>query len=90
MPLIKIISTGGTIANTSRGLISIGEVLKDIPQARSLADFEITEATRVRSGSIRLAQWFEIACAVSGAAAPLLRAPTGGMRPLPRIPAGAG
>ena len=68
MPLIKIISTGGTIANTSRGLISIDEVLKDIPQARSLADFEITEATRVRSGSLRLAQWFEIARAVCDAA----------------------
>ena len=68
MPLIKIISTGGTIANTSRGLISIDEVLKDIPQARSLADFEITEATRMRSGSLRLAQWFEIARAVCDAA----------------------
>ena len=31
MPLMKIIATGGTIANTSHGLISIDEVLKDIP-----------------------------------------------------------
>ncbi len=69
MPLIKIVATGGTIANTSHGLIGIDEVLKDIPQGRAMADFEITEATRVRSGSIRLAQWFEIARAVSGAAA---------------------
>lgn len=68
MPLIKIISTGGTIANTTHGLIGIDEVLKDIPQARAMADFEITEATRVRSGSLRLAQWFEIARAVNAAA----------------------
>jgi L-asparaginase len=68
MPLIKIISTGGTIANTSHGLIAIDDVLKDIPQARRMADFEIIEATRVRSGQLRLAQWFDIARAVSAAA----------------------
>ena len=68
MPLIKIISTGGTIANTSQGLISIDEVLKDIPQARAMADFEIAEATRVRSGQMRLAQWFDVARAASAAA----------------------
>jgi L-asparaginase len=69
MPLIKIISTGGTIANTSNGLIAIDDVLKDIPQARRMADFEITEATRVRSGQLRLAHWFDIARAASAAAA---------------------
>jgi L-asparaginase len=68
MPLIKIISTGGTIANTGQGLIGIDEVLKDIPQARAMADFEIIEATRVRSGQIRLAQWFEVARAARAAA----------------------
>jgi L-asparaginase len=68
MPLIKIISTGGTIANTSHGLISIDDVLKGIPQARTMGDFEITEATRVRSGQFRLAQWFDIARAASAAA----------------------
>ena len=68
MPLIRIISTGGTIANTSHGLISIDEVLKDIPQVRAMADFEVTEATRVRSGQMRLAQWFDVARAAISAA----------------------
>ena len=68
MPLIKIISTGGTIANTGHGLIGIDEVLKDIPQARAMADFEIVEATRVRSGQMRLAQWFDVARAAGAAA----------------------
>jgi L-asparaginase len=68
MPLIKIIATGGTIANTSRGLIGIDEVLKDIPQARAMADFEVVEATRVRSGSLRLAHWLDVAKAASAAA----------------------
>jgi len=68
MPLIKIISTGGTIANTGHGLIGIDEVLKDIPQARAMADFEIIEAARVRIGQMRLAQWFDVARAASAAA----------------------
>jgi len=69
MPLIKIISTGGTIANTGHGLIAIDDVLKDIPRAKAMADFEIFEATRVRSGQMRLAQWLEVARAASAAAA---------------------
>ena len=68
MPLIKIISTGGTIANTGHGLIAIDEVLKDIPQAKALADFEVFEATRVRSGQMRLTQWLEVARAADAAA----------------------
>jgi hypothetical protein len=46
MPLIKIIATGGTIANTSHGLIGIDEVLKDIPRACAMADFEVTVYNR--------------------------------------------
>ena len=68
MPRIKIVATGGTIANTGHGLIGVDEVLKDIPQARDLADFEVVEATRVRSGALRLAHWFDIGNAVSAAA----------------------
>ena len=68
MPLIKIISTGGTIANTSSGLIAADDLLKDVPQARAMADFEIAEAVRLRSGSMRLSQWLEIGRAVSQAA----------------------
>ena len=68
MPLIKIIATGGTIANTGHGLIGIDEVLKDIPQAKAMADFEVFEATRVRSGSIRLSHWLDVGRAASAAA----------------------
>src|SRR5258707_6167440 len=68
MPLIKIISTGGTIANTGNGLIGIDEVLKDIPQARAMADFEVAEATRVRSGALRLSHWHDIARIANAAA----------------------
>jgi L-asparaginase len=68
MPLIKIVATGGTIANTRRGLIGVDELLRDIPAAREMAEFEISEAARVRSGSLRLAEWLQMARAVSAAA----------------------
>lgn len=68
MPLIKIIATGGTIANTGHGLLAFDEVLKDIPQARAMANFEIIETARVRSGSIRIAHWFDIARAAADVA----------------------
>ena len=68
MTLIKIIATGGTIANTGHGLIGIDEVLKDIPQAKAMADFEVVEATRVRSGQLRLNHWLDVARAASAAA----------------------
>jgi L-asparaginase len=68
MPLIKIIATGGTIANTGHGLIGIDEVLKDIPQAKAMADFEVVEATRVRSGQLRLNHWLDVGRAASAAA----------------------
>lgn len=68
MPLIKLIATGGTIANTGHGLIAIDDVLRDVPRARELADFEIVEATRVRSGSIRLSHWLDVARAAAAAA----------------------
>ncbi|MBI4529770.1 MAG: asparaginase [Deltaproteobacteria bacterium] len=69
MPLIKIVSTGGTIVNTSHGLISVDELLMHIPQVKSMAEFEITEVCRVRSGSIRLDHWLDAARAIRDAAA---------------------
>lgn len=68
MPLIRIISTGGTIANTSGGLIALDDVLKGVPQAREFAEIEIDEEIRVRSAQMRLPQWLDIARAVKRAA----------------------
>lgn len=68
MPLIKIVSTGGTIANTSDGLIGLDDVLKAVPQAAGYAEIEIDEEIRVRSAQMRLPQWLDIARAVKAAA----------------------
>ncbi|OGQ80739.1 MAG: hypothetical protein A3F90_01570 [Deltaproteobacteria bacterium RIFCSPLOWO2_12_FULL_60_19] len=68
IPRIRIISTGGTIANTSNGLIGMEDLLREIPKARELAGFEITEVSRIRGGSMRLDQWIEIARSMAEAA----------------------
>jgi L-asparaginase/Glu-tRNA(Gln) amidotransferase subunit D len=46
-------------------LIGVEELLKDIPQAREWAEFDIADVTRIRGGSIRLDQWMEIARSVN-------------------------
>ncbi|MGH7826159.1 MAG: asparaginase [Candidatus Binatia bacterium] len=69
MSLIKIVATGGTIANTSDGLIGIDQVLQNIPRAAAMADFDIVDVIRLRSGSLRLSHWLDIGRAVRDAAA---------------------
>jgi L-asparaginase len=66
---IKLVATGGTIANTERGLISMEEVLESIPQVRALADFEVAEVCRVRGGSLGPDDWLAITRSVSEASA---------------------
>ena len=68
VPSIRIVATGGTIANTGAGLIGLDDVLGDVPQARDLAEIDVVEATRVRSASMRPEHWFDIGRAVAEAA----------------------
>lgn len=68
MTAIRIVATGGTIQNTSGGLIGADDVLASVPEARGVADIDVVEATRVRSGSMRLEQWLEIGRAAADAA----------------------
>jgi L-asparaginase len=68
MPRVKIVATGGTIANTAEGRIHIDQLLDEVPGARDIADVETEELIRVGSGAIGSAQWLEIARAVDAAA----------------------
>ncbi len=68
MSQVRIVATGGTIQNTADGLVSIEQVLATVPEIRDAAEIDAVEATRLRSGSMRLAQWFEIGQAVVEAA----------------------
>jgi len=51
-------STGGTIVNTKNGLIGVDDdPLKDIPQARQSADFDIVEVTQVVNSLLQQTAW---------------------------------
>src|SRR5262249_32260068 len=74
-PLIKIIATGGTIANTDGGRIPFDQVLSDIrrqfPASAKVLDgvrLEIVEVTRVGSEMLTGADFLSIARAVNKAA----------------------
>ena len=68
MAAVRIVATGGTIQNTADGLVSVEEVLAERSEIRNMAEIDVIEAIRVRSGSMNLRQWFEIGRAVVDAA----------------------
>jgi L-asparaginase/Glu-tRNA(Gln) amidotransferase subunit D len=52
LPLIKVVATGGTIANTPSGRLHAGEVADAIPALKKVARLEVEEVIRVGSSSI--------------------------------------
>lgn len=68
MPLIKIVATGGTVANTVTGRIGVDDLLRDIPEVQKIADLEITDVLRLASWQFTPSEWLKIARAVADAA----------------------
>ena len=60
LPLVKIVATGGTIANTPSGRLSATEVLEAIPDLKKVARLEVEEVIRVGSSSISIANWLTL------------------------------
>ncbi len=61
LPLVKVIATGGTIANTPSGRLHAGEVAEVIPELKEAARIEIEEICRVGSSDITPDRWLIIA-----------------------------
>lgn len=61
LPLVKVVATGGTIANTPSGRLHAGEVAEAIPQLKQVARLEVEEVMRVGSSSIKLENWLTLA-----------------------------
>jgi L-asparaginase len=61
LPLVKVVATGGTIANTPSGRLHAGEVAEAIPQLKQVARLEVEEVIRVGSSSIKLENWLTLA-----------------------------
>jgi L-asparaginase type II len=69
LPLVHVVATGGTIANTSGGRLPIEQVMDVVPELGSLARFEVTHTSRVGSAELRPSDWLEIARTAATAAA---------------------
>ena len=61
LPLIKVVATGGTIANTPSGRLNAAEVADAIPALKRVARLEVEEVVRVGSSSITLENWLRLA-----------------------------
>jgi L-asparaginase len=61
LPLVKVVATGGTIANTPSGRLHAGEVVEAIPALRKVARLEVEEVIRVGSSSITVENWLALA-----------------------------
>ena len=64
-PLVKIVATGGTIANTPTGRLAVDTVLAQIPEIANHARIEVVDLIRVGSSSISVQNWLDISAAVN-------------------------
>lgn len=60
-PLVKIVATGGTIANSADGRMSVETVMAQIPQLTTVANIEIHDYVRIGSSEISIQNWIDIA-----------------------------
>jgi L-asparaginase len=61
LPLVKIIATGGTIANTPTGRLSVDTVLEQLPEIAKIARIGIYDYIRIGSSEISIQNWIDIA-----------------------------
>lgn len=58
---IRIIATGGTIANSPDGRMAVQTVLEQVPSIGDVADITIRDYVRIGSSEISLQNWIDIA-----------------------------
>src|SRR5688572_26984225 len=60
LPLVVVVATGGTIANTPSGRLHAGEVADAIPALKKIARLEVEELIRVASSAIGVEHWLPL------------------------------
>ncbi|MCZ6878023.1 MAG: asparaginase [Acidobacteria bacterium] len=65
LPLVKIVATGGTIANTADGRVSARDVIRDIPAISRYARVEVLDYVRIGSSSMNPKVWIGLANAIN-------------------------
>jgi L-asparaginase len=61
LPLVVVVATGGTIANTPSGRLHASEVAEAIPALRKIARLEVEESFRIASSAIAVEDWLPLA-----------------------------
>ena len=61
LPLVVVVATGGTIANTPSGRLHANEVADAIPALKTIARLEVEEFIRVASSAIGVEHWLPLA-----------------------------
>ena len=64
-PLIKIVATGGTIANSPGGRMSIESVMQKVPELAAVADLEVLDYARIGSSAITVQNWVDLGNAIN-------------------------
>lgn len=64
LPIIKIVATGGTIANTPDGRLSVDAVIEALPEVENLAELRTEEVTRVGSSTLGWQEFIDTAKAI--------------------------
>jgi L-asparaginase len=65
LPLVAVVATGGTIANTPSGRLHAGEVADAIPALKSIARLKMEELVRVASSAIGVEHWLVLAARIN-------------------------
>ena len=63
-PVVKIVATGGTIANTPDGRISVEQIITELPEVESIADLRVEDVTRLGSSELTFQELIDTAKAI--------------------------
>ena len=63
-PVVKIVATGGTIANTPDGRISVEQIITELPEVNSIADLRVEDVTRLGSSQLTFQELIDTAKAI--------------------------
>ncbi|MDX1499776.1 MAG: asparaginase [Woeseiaceae bacterium] len=68
-PQVRIIATGGTIANSPDGRMAVETVLEQVPAVGAFADISVRDYIRVGSSAISVQNWIDLAHVIAEEAA---------------------
>jgi L-asparaginase type II len=60
-PLIKVVATGGTVANTPDGRISVERIIAELPEVESIADLRVEDVSRLGSSELTFQELIDTA-----------------------------